>query len=452
MTKLPLYKKLKEFAKKLDKPLYVVGGYVRNYLIAKIISEDVDLAGEFSSEDLSKGLEKSGFNIIARYKNTGTVVFSDGKRKYEYTSFRKESYNRGGNHVPDAVFFTNDIEEDARRRDFKCNAIYYDIAKEEIVDVLGGVKDIENKTLNTVRDADKVFSSDGLRLMRLCRFASELNFKPTEYLIDRARAFKENIKDISAERVYDELKKILVSDTKYSFSNPNGHYDGLKLLDEIGVLGILFPELTKGKGMAQRKDYHKYDVFEHILRVVYYANPKVRLGALLHDIGKAKAMEEFGKYHGHADIGVNIARQILQRLKVDKKTINETLFLVKYHMKDMDCLEGKNKIKRFMVENQAYVDALLMLKQADYMGSKDKKDVCPTVAKWNNILEEMKKDGTPFKIKDLMISADDLMNIGFNGKDIGNELNKLFFLCVNDPTKNDHLKLLKISIQDYEKR
>jgi tRNA nucleotidyltransferase (CCA-adding enzyme) len=266
-----------------------------------------------------------------------------------------------------------------------------------------------------------------------------------------ARAFRDNIKDISAERIYDELKKILVSDTKYSFSNPNGHYDGLKLLDKIGVLEILFPELTKGKGMEQRKDYHKYDVFGHILKVVYYANPKVRLGALLHDIGKAKAMEEFGKYHGHADIGVGIAKQILQRLKVDNKTTSETLFLIKYHMKDMDCLESKNKIKRFMVENQAYVDSLLMLKQADYMGSMDKKDVCPTVIKWNKILEEMNKDGTPFCLKDLRISANDLINIGFRGKEIGNELNKLFSLCVIDPTKNDHVKLLKISIQDYEK-
>ncbi len=451
MTKIPFSKTIKDFAKKLDKPLYAVGGYVRNFLLGQIISEDIDLAGSFTEEELVALLETERFNVLARYKHTGTVVFSDGKNKYEYTAFRNESYNRGGQHTPDEVTFTDDIEDDARRRDFKCNAVYYDIKQDKIVDVLGGVYDIENKILNTVRDADVVFASDGLRLMRLVRFAEELNFKPTKYIVERARDFRENIKDISKERIYDELKKILVSDTKYPFSNPSGHYDGLKLLDEIGILDIILPEITKGKGMAQREDYHKYDVFEHTLKVVYYSKPEVRLGALFHDIGKPKAMEEFGKYHGHADIGECLTREILNRLKVDKKTINDTAFLVKYHMKDMDCNERESKIKRFMVANHAYVNRLLLLKQADYKGSKEQINENPTVVKWKEILAKMKKEGTPFTVRGLKICATDLMNIGFIGKAIGDELNKLFDLCVDDASKNEHGALLKIAIVDYEK-
>ena len=133
-----------EFAKTLTKPLYVVGGAVRNYLIAKIKSDDFDLAAGIPAEEFTVALENFGFQVLAEYKHTGTIVFSDGERKYEYTAFRSETYV-GGEHTPRFTEFTEDIELDARRRDFKCNAVYYDIVKDEFIDPLNGIEDIKKQ-------------------------------------------------------------------------------------------------------------------------------------------------------------------------------------------------------------------------------------------------------------------------------------------------------------------
>ena len=302
-----LPKNLISLAKEFDKPLYLVGGAVRNYLIDHSLSSDLDICAAIPMEQFVEGAKNCGFIISATYKRTGTVLFVDKNNHYEYTTFRKERYV-GGVHTPEYTEFTEDITEDAKRRDFKCNAIYYDIKNQQIIDVLGGVEDIKNKRLDTVQEPDKVFCSDGLRLMRLARFTGELNFKPTDSVIEGARKYSDNILDISPERIYAELKLILGSDSKYPFSDPMGHYNALKVLDETRVLDKIIPELTAGRGMAQRADFHKFDVLEHSLKSVLYSKKEIRLGALLHDIGKPFCFLKNGRYHGHADEGEKIAK------------------------------------------------------------------------------------------------------------------------------------------------
>lgn len=432
-----------KLASALPAPIYAVGGYVRNFLINKSLSDDIDLCGQLTAEEMANYLEEFGFYVVASYKRTGTVVFSDGEQKYEYTVTRSEKY-LGGEHSPSETTFGVSIEKDALRRDFKCNAIYYDVKRGDIIDPLNGISDVKNKILDTVTSPEKVFCFDGLRLMRLARLAGELNFKPTKEVIDGAKRFADNIKDISAERINDELKKILISDGKYSFSNPNGHYDGLKILDEIGVLDIILPELTLGRNMQQRKDFHKYDVLEHSLRTVLYSEKKVRISALLHDVGKPKAFMEKGKYHGHASYGTPIARKILKRLKFDTKTINEVCFLVENHMQDMEGNMKESKVRRFIVTNYGYLDKLFCLMQADFMAGLDKTEKCPQVIKWQKIYEKMKLDGTPFDKKDLKITAKDLLSLGFCGEEIGKTLDELFYLAVISPEKNDYDKLIAI--------
>ena len=152
----------------------------------------------------------------------------------------------------------------------------------------GGMEDIEAKRLKTVDKAKKVFGEDGLRLMRLCRFAGQLGFVPDEECLAGAKANAALIADISPERIFAELAAILHADGQYGV--PYGHYAGLKLLEETGVLAQILPELALGKDMGQRKDFHKYDVLEHSLRAAKYADQKVRLSALLHDVGKPFCM------------------------------------------------------------------------------------------------------------------------------------------------------------------
>ena len=436
--------KLNNLAKSLEKPIYAVGGVVRNFLIDKSFSYDVDLAGAISPEHLLGSVTACGFTVTAKYNRTGTVVFTDGKFNYEYTEFRKESYI-GGKHQPELVVSTDSIEEDARRRDFKCNAVYYDLKNQRIVDVLGGVVDIQNRVLDTVIEPEKVFSCDGLRLMRLARFSAELNFKPKSGLIESARTYADNVKDVSKERIYAELKLILYADKKYPFSDKTGHYTGLKILDRTRVLDRIIPELTLGRGMAQREDYHNYDVLEHSLKTVLYAEPSVRFAGLLHDVAKPFCKQRDGAFKLHAKEGARMAEEVAKRLKVDKKTIRQVGFLAGEHMVDLDLKMRESKVRKYIVKNLQYFPDLMAIKQADYQACKDQEDVSPTVKKWQAIYEKMISEKTPFSIKDLAVSAKDVIKLGYSGAKIKEILEKLFIHAVINPKENDRETLLKIA-------
>ncbi len=446
--KVKIFNNLITLAENLSSPLYAVGGIVRNFLLSGEPSTDVDLAGAIPTEELAEIAISLGFKVIATYKRTGTLVFGKAGERFEYTRFRKETYSTGGEHTPTEVVWTDQIEEDAKRRDFKCNAVYYDIKNARIVDPLNGREDIKKGILDTVVSPSEVFSHDGLRLMRLARFRGELNFLPTDEVVRSAKDGADNIKDISPERIFDELKRILIADTKYSFSDKRGHYNGLKLLDEIGVLDRILPELTEGRNMVQRADFHSYDVLEHSLRTVLYAKPEVRLPALLHDIGKPYAMKRSGRYHSHNVDGAPIATAVLDRLKADNKTKERVKFLVLEHMKDLKGEMKENKIRRYIVENYPLLDDWFSLKQADYSAGKDDLGECPTVTKWKEILGRMKEEGAPFDYKGLQISANDLIGLGFEGERIGRTLKNLLFHTAINPQDNKREKLLRLAQKD----
>lgn len=446
-----LPKSLIFLASKMPKRLYIVGGAVRNFLIDGSLSTDIDLAGAIPADEFLCVLKDFGINETATYKRTGTVMFSDGAYHYEYTAFRRDKY-LDGKHMPEHTEFTEDIKEDALRRDFKCNAIYYDIIDAKIIDLLGGVSDIENRTLDTVCEPDKVFSVDGLRLMRLARFSGELNFKPTYNVMQSAKKYADNILDISPERIFNELKMILVSDCKYTFSDRMGHYNGLKILDHTRVLDKILPELTEGRGMVQRADFHKYDVLEHSIRTVLYSPPKIRLGALFHDIGKPFCFIRDGYYYHHFDEGERIAERVLKRLKADNKTISQVKFLVREHMVDLDCSMKETKVRMFLVKNNQRLNDLLMVKQADFRASLEIESTAPTLVKWKKLYNEMKKDGTPFSLKELNITANDLMDLGYKDSEIGKQLNWLFDYAVLYPEKNNRNTLIAQAKRKLSKR
>ena len=442
--KIPFNQNLIRLANLLTVPLYAVGGYVRNYLIDQTISSDIDLCSSVDSKCLYHALDKTAFKIIAEYPRTRTILFTDGNQKYEFTAMRIDGYT-GGAHKPTVTEYTSDINQDAIRRDFKCNAVYYDIKNQQIVDPLNGVEDIKNKILDTVKEPTQVFMNDGLRLMRLARFCGELGFSPTKNVLKSAKKYADNILEIAPERILEELKRILISDKKYSFSDPKGHYLGLKVLDETRVLDRILPELTLGRGMEQRKDYHKYDVLEHTLKTVEYAHHSVRIPALFHDIGKPYLYNLNGKFHGHDKTGAEIARKVLNRLKFDNQTTSETVFLTKYHMLDMDLKMRATKVRKFIVENYSLLDKLLKLKQADYSASKDDLKVCPTITKWKQELAKMKAEGVPFSLKDLKITANQLMEMGIRGNQLGETLKTLFYKVLENPKLNTQTKLLEMA-------
>lgn len=436
---MPLYipEKLRLLAERADFPLYVAGGAVRDALCGFSYG-DYDLAAPVHAEKLASLAAGCGFKINGAYKNTGTVNLSDGQYKYEFTSFRKDVY-RGGEHAPAQVTFTSDIAEDAKRRDFKCNALYYDIRRGEIADPLGGLADVKSRTVNTTRGADEVFAEDGLRLMRLARQCAENGFTPSAECVLGAKSNAERIKKIVPERIYAELMLLLHADGKHGIQY--GHYAGLELLKETGVLGCILPELAAGDGMAQRKDFHDHDVLEHSLRAAKYADGKVRLSALLHDVGKPYCFLHTGKFHGHDAEGARIGREILERLKAPKRLTETCVRLIGAHMYDLDGRAKENKVRAFIAKNHDIYELLLLVKQADYSACKDDPNVCPTIIKWEDIRKKMLAEGAPFTLKELKINGNDLKGL-IPPEKIGETLGALLHECVYDGSKNEREKLL----------
>ena len=421
-------------------PLYIVGGFVRDSLAGlKSSVTDIDICAPVSADEFITAAKKSGAKVNSVYKNTGTVKLTLSGNGYEFTSFRSDEYVRGI-HCPVKTYFTDDIFSDARRRDFKCNAVYLEIKSGKICDPLGGAEDIENKRISTVREADRVFGEDGLRLMRLARQAGQTGFVTDGECLDGARKNARLICDVSAERIYTELNAILNADLKYNVRD--GHFRGLEILESIGVLDYILPELTAGRGMAQPEKYHSYDVLGHSLRTVKYSHPSIRLAALLHDIGKPYCMKTNGNFHGHETESARIAEEVLMRLKAPKVLTAEVIRLCATHMYDFACSARENKIRKFIVNNVDILDKLLYLKQADYSACRDDTGEAPCVTKWNNIINKMREEGAPFTVKELAVRGDALIKAGVPKEKTGKILRQLLCDCAIEPNLNDKQKLL----------
>ncbi|MBQ8685368.1 MAG: CCA tRNA nucleotidyltransferase [Clostridia bacterium] len=437
---------LLRLAKGCPSTLFVVGGSVRDFLCGYTPlsgKRDWDICSRIPVDAFEALAKNCGFVVRAVYKNTGTVKLQDGEGvEYEYSRFRSDKYVRGV-HTPVEIYFTDDIALDARRRDFTANAVYYDIADGKFVDPLGGIQAIKERRLSTVAAAKKVFGEDGLRLMRLARFGAQLGFTPDGECLAGARENAALIRDISPERIFAELSAILSADKKYGVKN--GHYLGLQLLSQTRVLDEILPELTLGRDMKQRADFHKYDVLEHSLRAVLYADESVRFAALLHDIGKPFCKLRDGNSHEHHKEGARLAADVLRRWKAPNKLIDGVQRLVLWHMYDFNCQTGEKKLRRFFVEHYPVLEALLLVKQADFSACTDDLSVAPTVARWQALQSKLREENAPLTLKQLAISGKDLINEGFAPDTIGGILERLLLHAVVKPEDNEKTRLLRLA-------
>ncbi|MGN0823174.1 MAG: CCA tRNA nucleotidyltransferase [Candidatus Gallimonas sp.] len=427
---------LKRLADFCPEPLYLVGGSVRDYLCGFPVGADADwdLCSPATEDEFLRAAERAGCTVRSVYRNTGTVKLTapDGAG-YEFTRFRSDKYVRGV-HAPSEITFTSDMGVDARRRDFTCNAVYYDVARERFVDPLGGREDIAKRKLRTVAPAKRVFGEDGLRLMRLCRFAAQLGFSPDEECLFGAKEHAALVQDVVPERVFTELTHVLLADGKHGLSD--GPYRGLALLRETGVLPSVLPELALGQGMAQRSDFHAYDVLEHTFRCVRYAPREIRYAALLHDAGKPFCMKRDGNFHAHPAEGARIAREILSRLKAPNRLTEETEKLVLLHMVDFDCRMRESKVRLTIAENASLLPRLLALKQADFSACKDDLSPAPTVVKWKRILSEMRAENAPTTVAELDVNGAELIALGVLPRRTGEALHELLRFAALDGTRN----------------
>ncbi len=436
--KIQIDEKSAKFISALGENVYVVGGYVRNSLCGYKCT-DIDLAGPLPALALNLPPHTS-MNMVNHRMGTAQLV-CDGVR-YEYTPFRVEVYNPGGEHTPARVSFTTDLNADAERRDFCCNAIYYDVRRDEIIDPLNGVRDVEQKIL---RGCNKhVFESDGLRLLRLVRLAAELNFKIEGETARAAKAMCAQLSDITNERKRTELDKILHADTVNDV--PNAHYRGLRLLKQLDLWRNLIPEIAAADGVAQPEKFHKYDVMEHTFRCVFNAPPlrNVRLAALMHDIGKPYCFKNFGNFHGHEKSSAIMARVILNRLRYPNDVIEQVVRLCALHMYDMNGEARESKIRVFVAKNYDILDKLVALIRADRLatGYASAEEVAAP-HRFETVRDKMLADGTPILKRSLRISGKDLADMGFENEAISAALETLWHDCVVDPQNNTAERLFK---------
>ena len=422
-----------------DSPLFLVGGYVRDQLLG-INSFDVDVCSQLDVYTVKNMLLNSDFVVSDKNLRMGTVVISSKNFKVEYTTFRTDSYDRTkGDHSPESVEFTTDQKLDALRRDFSCNAIYKNILSDKIVDFVGGVDDLHKKLLRTVDDPERVFEADGLRILRLVRFAAELGFDIDDNTLSVAKANAWRVKDIAVERIRDELDKIFVADTKHpDLQLGKAHLVGFRLLDELGLVKMLLPEVAALKGLQQPVKWHLYDAFEHSVKAFELAPANLRWIALLHDVGKAECMAKQGNMHGHDVVGAEMARHILERLKFSNADTDWICDVIRWHMIDIDDNMSWNKLRWFAVKHIDIADDICMFKRIDSEAS------CghPHDSRLKDALAEVRTDGTPLSLKELKVNGEDLISLGVEPKRRAEILNNLWKETVFNLSLNDREKAL----------
>lgn len=337
---------------------YLAGGCVRDLLLGAP-PEDYDIATDASPEQVAALFERTA-GVGAAF---GVMLVLLPEGPFEVATFRWDGPYLDGRR-PSAVRYASP-EEDARRRDFTMNAMFLDPATDTLLDFVGGKADLAAHTLRAVGDPMLRFEEDHLRLLRAVRFAARLGYTIDSETWQAMVKLAPRIRRTSAERVRDELFKMLTHPTVAT---------ALDLLDRSRLLAEVLPEVAAMKGVRQPPEYHpEGDVFVHTKLVMAALNrpsPALAFGALLHDCGKPATFTETDRirFHGHDELGAKIARQVCERLRLSTRDTDHVVWLVREHM-HLAHLPGMRESKRKRFVRQPGFDDLLELCRADCMGS-----------------------------------------------------------------------------------
>ncbi len=374
----PIFKIVSVVAEEISAEVYVIGGYVRDRLLNRKESKDIDfVVKDDGIEFARKVAEKIGIKKISIFKTYGTAMFVWNDAEYEFVGARKESYSPESRNPK---VEQGSIEDDQKRRDFTINALAISLNKKnfgQLVDPFNGVEDLKNRIIKTPLDPEITFSDDPLRMLRAVRFATQLDFRIDENCFEAIAKNKERIKIITAERIHTELNKILLS-PKPSI--------GFKLLYQSGLLQIIFPELDALSGVSTQNDISHKDNFLHTLQVVdnvalLSEDLWLRWAALLHDIGKPrtkKFVEGTGwTFHAHNFVGAKMVPEIFKKLKLPQnEKMNFVQKMVELHMRPIALVEETvtdSAIRRLIFDAGNDIDSLMTLCEADITSKNEKK-------------------------------------------------------------------------------
>lgn len=424
--------------------LYGVGGMVRNPLLGLPV-DDYDVCSDMEPEQVKALAAEEGIPTCGPGAELGMIELVVGDIICQHTTFRSESYHEGCGHRPRNVAFSRSLSEDAKRRDFTVNTLYADILTDEIIDPFGGLEDVKNRVLRAVDE--HTMARDGVRILRMVRFGAELSFDIDGAAFEAARENVSLLRDLSPAWIRRELDRILLCDAKYG---NEGLLKALEQLESLGALDIILPEVTEGRGMAQRAEYHKYDVMNHLFHAAAAAPCELtlRLAALLHDIGKPESFRTTGRMYMHDKISAEMAEKLLKRLCYPAHTIAEVRELIRHHMYD---LRGEAKdvtIRTWMaLRGRELSRGLIELRRADVWGSGVETGPVHTADRWQRVLEDMERRNVPFRESELAVSGKDIMEALKipAGPKVGSVKRGLLLHCARAPEDNKREILLKIA-------
>ena len=411
---------------------YCVGGAVRDSIM-DINPGDWDITTSALPEE-TRELFKD-FRTVDTGLKHGTLTVIIDKTPYEVTTFRIDG-EYGDNRHPENVTFTSKIGDDLARRDFTVNALAYN-EESGLVDLYGGQDDIYNSIIKTVGDADTRFQEDGLRIMRALRFSATLGFEIEEETKKAIHKNKDLLKNISAERIAVELTKLLCGKNAFDI-----------LMEYSDVLSVFIPEIAPAVNFTQYGKKHAYDVWEHICHTVdtIPQDRILRLTMLLHDLGKVPThkINDNGDstFKNHATVGGEMAKEILTRLKFDKKTINRVSFLVSHH--DFEPPETKIQLKKKMkILTAEDVRTLLIIKKSDRGAlSEAYRDISKESEQVLIWLKEIEENNECVAVSQLKVNGKDLINLGYKNEEIGKKLDYLLDCVVEEKVHNNKHELL----------
>lgn len=409
---------------------YAVGGCVRDDLLG-LTPTDYDLCTSALPQETEAVFCRCPLVLAGEKHGTVGVVTDCGI--VEITTFRKEGGYRDSRH-PDWVRFVPRVENDLGRRDFTINAMAFSPSR-GLADPFGGREDLERKLLRAVGDPVQRFREDPLRILRGVRFAVRFRLD-VEPETEAAMGSEAHLMgSLARERVFEELCKLLPL------------VRAADLTRFAPVLAEVLPELKPMIGFDQRSPHHAYDLFTHTARVVEAvpADLTLRWAALLHDVGKVPCFttDETGRGHfyGHAQVGGDMAEEILRRLKAPNALRETVVTLIRNHMAP----RTTRKAMRRLVSHLGFdiTEALLRLQEAD-MGSKgtgeaEEENIFPTL---HGLLEELRQEDACLTVKDLAVDGNDLQALGLTGKAIGETLQSLLDQVLDEAVPNEKKALL----------
>lgn len=413
---------------------YAVGGCVRDSILNRV-PDDWDITTSATPLE-TKALFPKTFDTGIEH---GTITVLIDREAFEVTTYRVDGKYEDSRH-PSEVTFTRNLKEDLLRRDFTINAMAYN-EEEGLVDIFGGMQDLENKRIRCVGNARARFGEDALRILRAVRFAAQLGFDIDKETQEAILELSPTLANISAERIQVELIKMLTS------SNPGM----LRKAYELGITKVILPEFDGMMKTEQENPHHKYSVGEHTLKSIeaIRADKVLRLAMLFHDIAKPlmKTIDEDGVAHFkmHDVKGAEMTKQILRRLKFDNVTMNKVTKLVQYHDYRMPA-EAKNVRRAMNRIGEELFPYYLEVRKADTLAQSEymQEEKLQNIEEVKLCYEEILKREECVSLKTLAITGRDLIAAGMQpGKEIGEVLNKLLELVIEHPEYNTKETLLK---------